>query len=83
MATRAHRYETLFALDQGSQGALSGWVFSFLHESFDVLHECFASSLNVWGTPQQTFNSLFVDVDRSIVYARIETVGESQSCMVS
>ncbi len=46
------------------QGALSGWVFSFLHETFNVQHECSASALNVWGSASQTFNSLFEDVDR-------------------
>lgn len=57
------RYETLFILDQGTQGALPQRVFNLLNERFDIAHECFASPLNV-SYSSVTFNSLFVDCDQ-------------------
>ena len=41
------RYETLFFLDQGTQGALPHRAFTHLQKTFGVTHECFASPLNV------------------------------------
>lgn len=60
------RYETLASFDQGSQGACPGRFFEFLREVYHIQHECFASSLNISNSngPDQTFNSLFHDVDK-------------------
>ena len=59
------RYESLANFDQGNQGALPQTAFQVLRQEFGVYHECFASPLNVCpGSPDQTFNSLFHDVDK-------------------
>lgn len=58
------RYETLASFDQGSQGACPEEIFKLFREVYGIQHECFASSLNVSAPPDQTFNSLFQDVDQ-------------------
>ena len=63
--TMQMRYESLASFDQGNQGALPQSAFQVLREEFGVRHECFASPLNVCpGAPEQTFNSIFYDVDK-------------------
>ena len=59
------RYHSLANFDQGTQGGLPPAAFAVLRECFGVKHECFASPLNVClGAAEQTFNSLFWDVDQ-------------------
>lgn len=70
------RYETLFFLDQGTQGALPHRAFTHLQKTFGVTHECFASPLNVSFT-SQTFNSLFVDVGKSSPHRHEEVLTPS------
>jgi hypothetical protein len=60
------RYETLTKLDEytgntGTQGSLPVEVFQVLYEEFEVMHECYASSLNA---TMPTFCSIFPEVDR-------------------
>ena len=45
------RYETLFFLDQGTQGALPPRVFQLLQTHFGIEHECFASQATTTLSP--------------------------------